>query len=302
MEKLPRYVPKINRAFDTLNFNRIKQGLNSASKITVITGAGCSTESGIPDYRSPGVGVYAREENYKPILGHELANSYSKRQRYWARNFIGYPAFASKQPTTVHKWLKNWENGQLDTLEPSKLMHLITQNVDGLHVQAGHKNITELHGNTHRTNCLDCGEQVDRMSLQHKFESLNPKFLEGTGFDSIKEAPDADAVIDDQSLVEKFKMANCKSCGSDRLKPDVVFFGDNVPRNTVDLCYDMVDESDCLLVLGSTLEVYSSFRFARRASEKNTPIYIVNIGPTRADKLKTAQLECQLADFCARFN
>jgi len=248
MEKLPRYIPKTTRPFDIINFNRIKQGLNTASKITVITGAGC--------YRSPGVGIYAREKNFKPILGHEIANSHSKRQRYWARNFLGYPAFSSKYPTTVHKWLANWENGKLDTLEPAKLMHLITQNVDGLHVEAGHKNITELHGNTHRTNCLDCGEQFKRKSLQRKFEALNPGFLEGTGFDSIKEAPDADAVIDDQSLVEKFRMMKCESCGSDRLKPDVVFFGDNVPRKTVDLCYDMVDKSDCLLVLGSTLEVY----------------------------------------------
>lgn len=299
MEKIPRYVPKINRAFDTLNFNRIKQGLNSASKITVITGAGCSTESGIPDYRSPGVGLYARKgKDHKPILGYEIANSASKRQRYWARNFVGYPTFAATEPSTVHKWLANWEHGKLDTLKPSKLKHLITQNVDGLHVKAGHKNITELHGCTHRTNCLDCGSQVDRMSLQQDFVDLNPEFLVGGIYEM---APDADAVIEN-SLIDKFTMVDCISCGSDRLKPDVVFFGDNVPRNTVDLCYNMVDGSDCLLVLGSTLEVYSSFRFARRASEKNTPIYIVNIGPTRADKLKTAQLECQLADFCTRFN
>jgi len=297
MEKIPKYVPRLYGAFDTLNFNRIRAALTSASKITVITGAGCSTESGIPDYRSPGVGVYAREKDYKPILGHELANSHSKRQRYWARNFIGYPKFASMQPSTVHKFLADWERGKLKSLRKSQLLHLITQNVDGLHVKAGSENVTELHGCTHRTNCLDCGKQVPRMSIQKKFEYLNPEFLKGGGY---QEAPDADAVID-SGLIDRFRMVNCDNCGSDRLKPDVVFFGDNVPRDTVDKCYDLVDESDCLLVLGSTLEVYSSYRFARRASGNNTPIYIVNIGPTRADKLKTAQLECKLADFCKRF-
>ena len=143
MEKLPKYVPKISRAFDIKNFSKIRSGIESASKITVITGAGCSTESGIPDYRSPGVGVYAREKNYKPILGHELANNSVKRYRYWARNFVGYPSFAARQPSTVHHFLSNWENGLLKSLNPDKLLHLITQNVDHLVYSVARVNNTQ---------------------------------------------------------------------------------------------------------------------------------------------------------------
>lgn len=291
-----KFVPKLVKAFDHRTFDLIQAGIQKASSITVITGAGCSTESGIPDYRSPGVGVYAREENWKPILGYELANNWEKRQRYWARNYIGYPSFSAKKPSTVHKFMADWELGNLNSLCSSKLRHLITQNVDGLHMQAGNRNITELHGCAHRTNCLDCGYQVPRWTIQEKFDKLNPDFNQ-----DYVAAPDADAVIDSKEVLDSFNMAECDRCGSDRLKPDIVFFGDNVPRDVVDRCYNSVDESDALLVLGSTLEVYSSFRFAVRAHKNGTPIYIVNIGKTRAHKLNPVQLECQLTDFCKKF-
>lgn len=296
-----KFVPSVLRAFDHSKFNLIRSGLNAATNVTVITGAGCSTESGIPDYRSPGVGVYAREKNWTPILGYELSNNWHKRQRYWARNYIGYQNFASKEPSTVHKFMADWELGNLRTLCSSKLRHLITQNVDGLHVRAGNRNITELHGCTHRTNCLDCGHQVPRWTIQEKFDRDNPDFLSKATANRYEDAPDADALID-PSVIDSFNMAECDRCGSDRLKPDVVFFGDNVPRDRVDRCYHAVDQSDALLVLGSTLEVYSSFRFALRASKNGIPIYIVNIGQTRAQKLNPIQLECQLAEFCTRIN
>jgi len=298
MNQIRSFVPKSTH-FNRPQFVKLRSQLENSRNITVITGAGCSTESGIPDYRSPGVGVYARQKDYKPILGSELAKDFKKRQRYWARNYIGFPIFASRRPSTVHRFMADWEGGKLKGLKAGQLQHLITQNVDGLHVEAGSRNITELHGCTLRVNCLDCGWQTKRANLQEQFRELNPTFKSKAGYEA---APDADAIID-PAAIKTFKMINCPDCNSDRLKPDVVYFGDNVNKSVVDACYDQVEHSDALLVLGSTLQVYSSYRFAMHAHKHKIPIFIVNVGETRACKknLTTLHLDCSLTEFCEQF-
>ena len=192
-------------------------------------------------------------------------------------------------------------------LQSSQFNFLITQNVDGLHFKSGipqNKDSTsdvcvELHGSSFRTNCLDCGSKFKREDIQKIFHQRNPDFLKKYSH-QVTYAADADSILTDD-IIAKFKMIECPNCGSDRLKPDIVFFGDNVRGSVVDRCYEKVEESDLLLVLGSTMEVYSSFRFARRAHDLGIPIVSVNLGRTRADKLIDVKLECQLTDFVQSF-
>lgn len=177
---------------------------------------------------------------------------------------------------------------------------MITQNVDGLHPKAGSQNLTELHGSSHRVNCLDCKAQFPRQDYQEYFRELNPTYIEEYA-NSPALAPDADAILE-ESVISKFNMATCKNCGSNKLKPDIVFFGDNVKVDVVDYCYDKVDTSDLVLVMGSTMQVYSSYRFALRAKKAGIPIISINIGDTRADKFLKYKLECNLCEFAERFS
>jgi len=297
-----QYVPKTIKAFDQSLFNKVHNQIKNSQKITILTGAGVSTASGIPDYRSPNVGLYARKKDHKPVLGYELAKNASRRQQYWARNFIAYESVNSRIPNNVHYFLKNWEFGQHPFLKADQYNHLITQNVDGLHIQAGSsiENTTELHGCMKRLKCLDCGTEYSRSDLQNKFEKENPNYLEKYA-QKVLLAPDDDAIVSGD-VVEKFNMATCDNCGSDRLKPDVVFFGDNVNRDIVDFCYEKVENSDLLLILGSTLEVFSSYRFAIHANKHDVDIISVGIGKTRADKYLKYKLECNLEEFCERIS
>ncbi|XP_077016117.1 NAD-dependent protein lipoamidase sirtuin-4, mitochondrial [Tamandua tetradactyla] len=262
---------------DLEKVQELQRFITLSKRLVVITGAGISTESGIPDYRSERVGLYARTDR-RPIQHRDFIRSAPVRQRYWARNFVGWPQFSSHQPNAAHWTLSNWER-------LGKLYWLVTQNVDALHTRAGSQRLTELHGCMHRVLCLDCGEQTPRGVLQGRFEALNPSWsAEAHGV-----APDGDVFLTEEQ-VQSFQVPACARCGGP-LKPDVIFFGDTVNPAKVDFVHRRVKEADSLLVVGSSLQVYSGYRFILTAREKKLPIAILNIGPTRSDKLACVKLD-----------
>uniref|UniRef100_A0A8C8SR97 NAD-dependent protein deacylase n=1 Tax=Pelusios castaneus TaxID=367368 RepID=A0A8C8SR97_9SAUR len=261
---------------DAVEVETLQRFVSHSQRLLVLTGAGISTESGIPDYRSEGVGLYARTDR-RPIQHAEFVHSASARQRYWARNFVGWPQFSSHQPNAAHLALRHWER-------LGKVHWLVTQNVDALHTKAGSQRMTELHGCTHRVLCLGCGEQTSRFELQKYFEALNPTWrAEAHGV-----APDGDVFLTEEQ-VHNFRVPACSRCGG-ILKPDVTFFGDTVSQEKVDFVHKRLTESDSMLVAGSSLQVYSGYRFALAAQEKKLPIVIVNIGPTRSDHFAALKL------------
>lgn len=264
---------------DPKKVKELQRFITLSKRLLVMTGAGISTESGIPDYRSEKVGLYARTDR-KPIQHGDFVRSAPVRQRYWARNFVGWPQFSSHQPNPAHWALSNWER-------LGKLHWLVTQNVDALHTKAGSRRLTELHGSMHRVLCLDCGKQIPRGVLQEHLEVLNPTWsAEAQGL-----APDGDVFLTEEQ-VQSFQVPSCTRCGGP-LKPDVVFFGDTVNPDKVDFVRRRVKEADSVLVVGSSLQVYSSYRFILTAREKQLPIAILNIGPTRSDNFA-----CLKLDFC----
>ncbi|XP_037366946.1 NAD-dependent protein lipoamidase sirtuin-4, mitochondrial isoform X2 [Talpa occidentalis] len=267
---------------DPEKVKELQRFISLSKRLLVMTGAGISTESGIPDYRSEKVGLYARTDR-RPIQHRDFVRSAPIRQRYWARNFVGWPQFSSHQPNPAHWALSNWER-------LGKLYWLVTQNVDALHSKAGSRRLTELHGCMHRVLCLDCGEQIPRGVLQERFEVLNPTWsVEAHGV-----APDGDVFLTDEQ-VQSFQVASCARCGGP-LKPDVVFFGDTVNHDKVDFVHRRVKEADSLLVVGSSLQVYSGYRFILTAREKKLPIAILNIGPTRSDNLACLKLDSRCGE------
>ncbi|XP_060256566.1 NAD-dependent protein lipoamidase sirtuin-4, mitochondrial isoform X1 [Ovis aries] len=226
---------------DTEKVKELQRFITLSKRLLVMTGAGISTESGIPDYRSEKVGLYARTDR-RPIQHGDFVRSAPVRQRYWARNFVGWPQFSSHQPNPAHWALSNWER-------LGKLHWLVTQNVDALHTKAGSQRLTELHGCMHRVLCLDCGEQTPRGALQERFQVLNPTWsAEAHGL-----APDGDVFLTEEE-VQSFQVPSCSRCGGP-LKPDVVFFGDTVKPDKVDFVHKRVNEADSLLVVGSSLQV-----------------------------------------------
>lgn len=260
----------------------IKQFVFESKRLLVVTGAGISTESGIPDYRSEGVGLYARSKN-RPVQYQDFIRKADIRQRYWARNFVGWPVFSSVLPNKSHNILSSLEN-------KGKVHWLVTQNVDALHIKAGSQNLTELHGSAHRVHCLSCDNRLPRTQLQEIIKRENPMWHS----ESIEMAPDGDVQLTEEQI-KGFKVPSCDKCGG-ILKPEIIFFGDNVPRPTVDFVFGKVKECDRLLVLGSSLEVYSGYRFVNAAHEQKKPIAIVNIGKTRADKLSTIKISAKCSD------
>ncbi|KAM8915110.1 NAD-dependent protein lipoamidase sirtuin-4, mitochondrial [Spinachia spinachia] len=264
------FVPACSSA-DRRSLERLQDFVSRASRLFVISGAGLSTESGIPDYRSEGVGLYARTDR-RPMQHAEFVRSAKSRQRYWARNFVGWPQFSSRQPNSAHEALRQWE-------QRGKLHWLVTQNVDALHSKAGHERLTELHGCAHRVLCLGCGNISARTELQTRFVALNPDWRAQTG----EVAPDGDVFIEDEQVLS-FRVPSCDSCGG-ILKPEVTFFGDTVNKGTVQFVHDRLEESDAVLVVGSSLQVYSGYRFLLAAGDRKMSVAIVNIGSTRADHL-----------------
>jgi NAD+-dependent protein deacetylase sirtuin 4 len=241
-------------------------------RAAALTGAGISTESGIPDYRGPLTRARARN----PIQHGQFVRDAAARRRYWARSVIGWPRVAAAGPNAAHAALAAMERAGAVT-------GVVTQNVDRLHARAGSLRVVELHGRLSDVACLDCGEREARADLQERLLALNPDFASR----SADMAPDGDADLP-AALVDAFLVAGCCACGG-VLKPDVVFFGGSVPRDVVDAAYALVDAAEALLVVGSSLEVYSGFRFVRRAAERGIPVAIVNLGPTRGDPLAAAR-------------
>lgn len=257
-------------------------GLLRGRRIVVLAGAGCSTESGIPDYRGPEGIRRARQ----PMQYQEFIRSEAARVRYWARSTIGWPRFAAARPNAAHLALARLE-------EEGVIRGVITQNVDGLHQAAGSRRVVELHGSLAVVRCLQCGASFSRMSYQEELLALNSGWLEsleGSGGAAL--APDGDAEL--PSWAERtFRVVPCAACGG-TLKPDVVFFGENVPPSRVEEAWRLFGEAEVLLVVGSSLAVYSGRRFIYRASEQEMPIGIINVGPTRADELAAAKVEGQV--------
>lgn len=242
-------------------------------RVFALTGAGCSTASGIPDYRDE-QGEWKRRP---PVMIQAFRTQPAVYQRYWARAYAGWPRFTSSVAGAAHRALAAWEAaGTLSTL--------VTQNVDRLHQQAGSRAVIDLHGRLDVVVCLGCAERTTRADLQIAMAAANRGWHVVT-----VAAPDGDADID-PDVIASFAAPRCGTCGG-QLKPDVVFFGENVPRDRVDDARDALAGADALLVAGSSLMVYSGFRFVREAHEAGLPIAIVNRGRTRGDELAELKVE-----------
>ena len=261
----------------------LRDFIASARRLVVLTGAGCSTESGIPDYRSPG-GAWTR---HKPIYYSSFVRSAEVRRFYWARSYRGWPRFAAARPNAAHRALAELESR-------GRVHQLITQNVDDLHQEAGSRAVVQLHGRNRLVVCLDCRAEFPRAAVQERMRSMNGEWLAAARWDVLRAdeadfAPDGDANVA-ADVVGGFRVPECDRCGG-VLKPAVVFFGESVPPEKVRYAMDRVDEADALLVAGSSLTVWSGFRFVKRAAERGLPIAIVNIGPTRGDELAAIKIE-----------
>jgi NAD-dependent SIR2 family protein deacetylase len=246
----------------------------SGRRLTVLTGAGLSTDSGIPDYRGPD------SPPRTPMTYQQFVGDPAFRRHYWARNHVGWAHVHRARPNAGHRALTALEARGV-------VVGVITQNVDLLHEEAGTRNVIDLHGRYDRVICLSCGVVISRTQLAARLDALNPGFLESVGHVAdIEIAPDADAVIESTA---HFTVAACERCGG-LLKPEIVYFGENVPLERVARAYAMVDAADALLVAGSSLTVMSGLRFVRHAAKAGHPIVIINRGPTRGDPLATVKL------------
>ena len=257
-------------------------------RMVVLTGAGCSTESGIPDYRSPG-GAWTR---HKPIYYSSFVRSADVRRFYWARSYRGWPRFDNARPNRAHRALAALESN-------GKVHQLITQNVDDLHQEAGSRAVVQLHGRNRLVVCLGCGAERSREEMQERLADANAKWLADAPWsylhaDEADFAPDGDSDVP-RDVIDGFVVPDCARCGG-VLKPAVVFFGETVPPQKVTHAFGRVDEADAMLVVGSSLTVWSGYRFVKRAAERRIPVAIVNIGPTRADDLATLKIEGKCGD------
>ncbi len=243
--------------------------IEQSRKLLVLTGAGCSTESGIPDYRDDN-GDWKRKQpvRYQAFVGSDLT-----RQRYWARAMVGWTQVSSAAPNRAHHCLASLE-------EAGFVHHLITQNVDGLHQKAGSRRVIDLHGRLETVRCLDCGARLARADFQDELLEVNPQWPAWPEL-TARYAPDGDADLERVDF-HRFRVPPCRLC-SGILKPDVVFFGENVPRERVGRAMAKLQEADALLVVGSSLMVWSGYRFVQAATKRGIPIGAVNLGRTRAD-------------------
>jgi NAD-dependent SIR2 family protein deacetylase len=249
----------------------------AAGNVLILSGAGLSTESGIPDYRGP-TGLARRAT---PMTYQTFTASQDARRRYWARSHLGWRHIGQAVPNLGHHAVAELGRRRL-------LAGVITQNVDGLHQAADAADVTELHGSLHRVVCLSCGQRTARTDLHHRLATANPGWDAGPALMN----PDGDAVLTDDAT-ESFRVVDCALCDG-VLKPDVVFFGENVPRPRVQACYAMVEQASSLVVLGSSLTVMSGFRYVRHAAKVPVPVVIVNQGATRGDAYAAATLDAPL--------
>ncbi|OBB32368.1 NAD-dependent deacetylase [Mycolicibacterium peregrinum] len=244
-------------------------------RVAVLTGAGMSTDSGIPDYRGPD------SPPSNPMTIRQFTSDPEFRQRYWARNHVGWRHMDETLPNAGHRALAALEGAGV-------VSGLITQNVDLLHTKAGSRSVVNLHGTYAQVICLDCGATMGRDELADALESANPGFIErAEAVGGIAVAPDADAVVSDTA---SFTIVDCPACAG-MLKPDIVYFGENVPKDRVEQAYSMVEDAGALLVAGSSLTVYSGYRFVRHAAAHDIPVGIINRGPTRGDDLATVKVD-----------
>jgi len=249
------------------------------AKLFVLTGAGCSTGSGIPDYRDAD-GEWKRG---RPIMLQDFVANERSRQRYWARSLVGFRRMRSARPNDAHRALAALES-------QGRVTQLVTQNVDGLHQAAGSRSTIDLHGRVDVVRCLDCERRIPREQVQTELVERNPDFA---SLDAL-EAPDGDAALDGIDFAG-FVVPACGACGG-LLKPDVVFFGERVPADRVEQAFAALEAADAMLVVGSSLMVYSGFRFAQAAAQARKPIAAVNLGTTRADDLLTLKVRERCAD------
>ena len=244
-------------------------------RVAVLTGAGMSTDSGIPDYRGPD------SPPSNPMTIRQFTSDPAFRQRYWARNHVGWRHMDETMPNAGHRALAELEHAGV-------VSGVITQNVDLLHTKAGSRTVINLHGTYAQVVCLDCGHTMSRATLGELLDATNPGFVErAEAVGGIAVAPDADAVVGDTT---SFVIVDCPACGG-MLKPDIVYFGENVPKERVDEAYSLVDAADALLVAGSSLTVYSGYRFVRHATALGIPIAIINRGRTRGDDLAAVKID-----------
>ncbi len=240
--------------------------VRASGRIVALTGAGCSTGSGIPDYRDD-------DGEWKctpPLRIQQFVDSAETRKRYWARSMVGWRLVEAAQPNAAHE--------ALAAIEASgRLRYLVTQNVDGLHQKAGSERVNDLHGRVDQVCCLECDARLTRVDFQQRLGGMNPQWRA----EAVSYAPDGDAELDGVDF-GGFRVPECARCAG-VLKPDVVFFGESVPRPRVEEAMANVDAADLLLVVGSSLMVWSGYRFVRRAAEQGIPVAAVNLGKTRAD-------------------
>jgi NAD-dependent SIR2 family protein deacetylase len=249
--------------------------LLAGRRVAVLTGAGISTDSGIPDYRGPD------SPPSNPMTIRQFTSDPVFRQRYWARNHVGWRHMDDTQPNAGHRAVAALENNGV-------VSGVITQNVDLLHTKAGSRDVINLHGTYAQVICLSCGHSRSRAALAEELDALNPGFTERVeAVGGLAVAPDADAVVTDTA---SFRYLDCASCGG-MLKPDIVYFGENVPKDIVQQAFSLVDNAETLLVAGSSLTVFSGYRFVRHAAALGIPVAIVNRGPTRGDDLATVKVE-----------
>jgi len=249
-------------------------------RFLVLTGAGISTSSGIPDYRdSEGI-----RRGKAPMMYQEFLATPQARRRYWARAMLGWPRVRIAQPNQAHLALATLQHRQ-------RISGLITQNVDTLHDQAGSQDVIELHGSLHRVLCLDCQRPSARDVIQRLMETENPYLA---GVDAVQ-APDGDTLLD-PAFEQRFRVPRCPHCNGERLKPDVVFFGENVAQATAARAMAAVEQAEGLLVVGSSLMAYSAFRLCKAMVEQGKPVIAINLGKTRGDEL----LQMKIAASCER--
>ena len=263
--------------------------LVSGGGVVVLSGAGISTESGIPDYRGPD-----GTRRVQPMTFGEFTGSSEARRRYWARSYIGWQRFTAATPNDGHRIVT-------DLQRAGYVGPIITQNVDGLHQAAGARDVVELHGSLERAVCLTCGEVTTRPGLHERMTEANPGFMQRFAEAAVRVGsqwgeqvrPDGDIVLAD-ALVESFHAPLCLVCGNDTVKPDVVFFGESVPKTLVDKCFRLIEPAGAVLVLGSSLSVMSGYRFVRHAHRREIPVAIVTRSGTRGDAEATVRVHAAL--------
>jgi NAD-dependent SIR2 family protein deacetylase len=273
-------LPNAEHATETENLVRF---IREHPRLAVLTGAGCSTDSGIPEYRDD-------DGNWKhrqPMQFAEFVSDESKRRRYWAQSFAGWQRISNARPNGAHRAIAELERSGYVTC-------VITQNVDNLHRAAGSRNVIDLHGVLQHTRCLDCGTKGSRDDYQSRLQETNPNWR--VTMTAI--APDGDARISGDDI-GSFDIPGCVRCGG-VVKPDVVFFGEAVPESRSKSAKRFLEQSNALLVVGSSLMVFSGYRFARLANDAGKPIAIVNRGTTRADALATYKLTANCAELLPR--